>query len=177
MNTYREEFQAALNRTAVFGLESQQTRPGQVFRMSEADGLALVELLKHEMGSNGDLLAEDVAFKCGQVCVAMAGHVERLTGSPVYLTVGDVQRHGNLLWNFDETNLGLMRRSGSFHVWLTTASYEVLDFTLDLSLRLQKGQSAEGAHPIAGAPDALEPYRWVPRLVGREVALRLVGVL
>lgn len=177
MLTFREKFLNALARTAAHGfLVEPFQATSEPAPITGDHGFELMQRLTEELGEYGQLRVDEIAFKCGQVSRAMQSHLERVTGQSSMLTIGTVSVKGTPLWEVDEDRLLQKKAGGSYHVWLTLPSMEIIDFTLNVSLRVQRGVRLDGVQPIFGNPDSTPNYSWEPILVGRDAARVVLGL-
>lgn len=174
MSTYGSRFKEAVDRAAALGFPRENINSESVL-LTESHGHQLVELAARELAGAGELTREALAFRCGQVSVAMARHVEAVSGLKPVLTLGTVSKNGADYWDFDVENPQVSIAAGAFHVWLTTPGMEVVDFTLLVSIQVQQGL-AQQAGPLAGNPDQIWPYRWRPMIAGNDTVRNLLRV-
>lgn len=175
MQAYETQFNEALARAANLGFP-QAPLGVRSEKVTKAQGVRLMELLQAELGGVSGLRPEDVAFRCGRISTAMARHVDSVTGLQTVLTLGTVSEAGTLLWKFDPGQLQACLRAGTYHVWLTTTAMEVLDFRLLVSIRRQRGHDLNQATPVAGNPNHIEPYRWLPAVAGNDAVRSLLQI-
>jgi hypothetical protein len=176
MASYIAQLQTAYAQTKNLGYDVDELVPTMPppQGVTESQGSELTELLAKELGALGCLNKESVVRQCCQVSLAMKGHTERVIGYPVILTIGGVRYKGMDLVEIDEPSVDTMRKTGSYHVWLTLPWMAIIDFTLHVSKNALTGHPVEFAHPIHGYPESFPNYAWKPLFVGTEVARRLI---
>ncbi len=178
MSSYANQFHLAFPRTASQGLPVEDfefaTTPG---RLTPDHGVVLMEFLQAEFSSHGLPAQEAIAFRCAQVSELMQPHVESVVGRQAMLTVGTVSYNGIPLIANCDGELHELARSTHYHVWLTMPWLEIVDFTLELSIAVGKGLPTDRCSPLAGYPDAMQPYRWHPLYVGAAAVEVLLGAL
>lgn len=134
--------------------------------MTEDQGLELMDRLAG-LASGAVLSPADIAFQCARVSFEMGKHVGDVASVQPLLTIGTVEMQGRPLWNATAgMTLAEMRESGAFHVWLTLPDMQVIDFTLMMTLAVQKGRDPRGAHPIATYSDSEPHTKWIPLFTG-----------
>lgn len=134
--------------------------------MSQDQGVELMNCLEGIAGG-APLSTADIAFQCAKVSFEMQKHVAEVASVQPLLTIGTVEMKGQRLWNASEDmTLEQLRDSGGFHVWLTLPDMQVIDFTLAMTLAIQKGRDPREANPIATYSDSEPLTKWVPLYTG-----------
>lgn len=172
---YKAELLAAMERTRERGLdpgELASTPSGGVLR--EEHGAVLMDVLA-DLIQGTSLSPGHIAFQCAGISAAMKKHVSRAAGLSALLTIGTVILQGQRLWAASgDMSLTDLRDSGSFHVWLTLPTMQVVDFTLLMSLAVQTGRDPSTATPIATFPDSEPHIKWVPVFTGDDAYAQLL---
>lgn len=115
------------------------------------------------------------ALQCADRTRELRPMVEDIIGMPCTITVGGLNFQANAIFNFELAKFPTMGRTGAYHVWLTAANGQVVDLTAMVSLKAAFGKPLNEAEPIAGFPDAISPFEWIPELVGDDVLSALLA--
>lgn len=162
-------------RTRASGLPPGELAFSSVLKpMTEEHGFELMDRLAG-LAEGAALSPADIAFQCARVSFEMRKHVGDVASVQALLTIGTVEMQGRLLWNANGgMTLTDLCDSGAFHVWLTLPDMQVIDFTLMMTLAVQKGRDPREVHPIATYPDSEPHTKWIPLFTGDAAYTRLL---
>lgn len=131
---------------------------------------------------------ELVAGRCLPIHAALRPRVAMLTDAAPVLTIGAVETTTGSTWHScsrEDVDEWLARGHPDpdrikFHAWLTLASMEIVDFTMEASLLAAKILPDAGV--IARRPSAVKGFEYKPVAVGNDLPWRLglamlVGIL
>ena len=159
-------------------LSSNRSSPPPPPRLADRQVLRVAEQPSpgrfHRSHQLARCLPSSDALDAGRIagCV-LAGMVRNCCGRPArtWPTSGRPKnfRVGALRPSTRSTNPASLRR-------LTTTAMEVLDFRLLVSIRRQRGHDLNQATPVAGNPNHIEPYRWLPAVAGNDAVRSLLQI-
>lgn len=122
---------------------------------------------------------ESLLRRCLHIHELLSGPVSQLLGVKPALTIGSFQRldRDRILCLTTEQDIKTAVASGiitpylGFHAWLTLPSLEILDFTLEATLRAAKGRELSDAGFDLGHQSQLA-IRYFPVAIGNDIRKR-----
>ncbi|RKP48298.1 hypothetical protein [Trinickia fusca] len=167
---YQADFAQAQRNTAALGFVVPPVATVSGRRITEEHGAELMARLTRFYPSPALF-----ALQCASRTSELRPTVEEVIGMQCTITVGSLHIQGHPLFAFELSKFPAMGRTGTYHVWLTASNGEVVDLTAMVSLHDAFGKPLDEAVPIAGFPDAIPPFEWVPELVGDDALSALLA--
>ncbi|KVT10501.1 hypothetical protein WL60_11100 [Burkholderia ubonensis] len=166
-------FKAALEATAQRGFEVPDFAPTDNAVLENAMSEVREALSSWQFVEPTSL--SSFARQCGQRTMDFAQLLrEHAPMLKSYVTVGVVHHEGKPLWTMNIDDLPTARATGSYHIWLTLSSHEIIDVTVTSTLMMQGLLPANGIKFFLGDPNEEHRLTWIPLLVGDGPALRLL---
>jgi hypothetical protein len=174
---YKQEFEAAIDRTKRFDLE--------VPKVEYTDATLLTQMVLNQIPyivfeAVGELGPEDVVAKCLSLHHTLLQPLCKFLKKDVYFTIGYIYVPPNYLYKISEEELRSLMKEGTtkgeldLHAWLTLPSMEILDFSLPTTIATVKGLKNGHGGVISGCADELlSGLRYHPMVVGDEFINRI----
>lgn len=175
MQNYWNLLQEAIETTDSLGLGKETFAQVSSKIIKPEHGPALVDAVSEEIGF-GALSLADIAFQCARINWQMKPKFEEIIQDKILLTLGTVIFQGQSLWDIGNLDLNELRTLGTYHVWWSLASGEIVDVTLMPSLVFQHGADPRHAVPLAGFPQQFPQIEWIPKLVGDQLVRQLLNL-
>ena len=179
---YKQEFQDALKRTALLGIDVPPADHYAACYRSDKNINRLVAGLS-DVYSN--ISPRKFLGQCLNIHHQLKPLVDDCFKVKSYYTVGYVQRAGKDMFNITEGDIAELLISGmkgttlNYHAWLTLPSMEIIDLTLPTVSAVIKGNSNDLGGIIANNPNHLNDklkLRFKPVIVGQDFLKRIGAI-